>query len=517
MFLITSAAYVTPALASEFGKLPPCMLPVQNKRLYEHQVALSRRDETIVLSLPASYQLTNFDRKRLDFLGVEIVYVPDGLSLGQSVIYVLNYVRKYNERLDILHGDTLFDKLPRETNVCAVATAEDGYDWDSVNHLEQHVYAGYFSFSDQSLLIQKITLNGYRFIDGIEDYSKDKDIRHIVLSEWLDFGLSNSYYRSISKLTTQRAFNSMKVTKYSVRKSSADRQKMVAEANWIHSIPIPMKHYVPTLWDSGEDENGGYYEIEYYYLSSLSNLFVFGKNKTYVLEEMIDACIEYLNDEAKYHPDNAELFAKQNDLLYEPKTIKRLEVYAHQSGISLEKKWIINGKRTPSLRTIVREMDAEIRKSDVRFATLMHGDPCFSNILYDFKSKTIKLIDPRGMDSSGNLSIYGDFRYDVGKLAHSVLGLYDYIIGGMFDYSENEEYNITFNIEIGNEVKHIQNYFSQKKFGGYTLSQLSTYPILVQLFLSMLPLHNDNTLRQKAMMANALKIYTDYKMNNLTQ
>ena len=45
MILITSAAYVTPGLASEFGKLPPCMLPVQNRRLYEHQIKLFPLEE----------------------------------------------------------------------------------------------------------------------------------------------------------------------------------------------------------------------------------------------------------------------------------------------------------------------------------------------------------------------------------------------------------------------------------------------------------------------------------------
>lgn len=73
MILITSAAYVTPALASEFGKLPPCMLPVQKRRLYEHQVALAPEGENVILSLPKSYTLTAYDEKRLHSLGVTIV------------------------------------------------------------------------------------------------------------------------------------------------------------------------------------------------------------------------------------------------------------------------------------------------------------------------------------------------------------------------------------------------------------------------------------------------------------
>ena len=510
MFLITSAAYITPGLASEFGKLPPCMLPVQNRRLYEHQVAIAPKGEKIVLSLTQSYTLTAYDQNRLTNLGVQIVFAPDELSLGQSIVYILNVVGLYNERISILHGDTLFASIPETTDICAVAEAEDNYDWASVGK-QNDVYAGYFSFSDQSLLIQKITECGYRFIEGVTEYGKTKTLTNTILPNWMDFGLVNSYYRSISKMTTQRVFNSMKVTRYSVRKSSKDKRKMAAESNWMLSLPAPMKHYAPAVWDRGEDAETGYYEIEYYFLSSLANLFVFGKNSPYVWEEIICACIDYLNDEMAYKPENASEIARQNDSLYASKTIKRLKEYAEQTGISLDTPWTINGKQVPSLNAIIADIDEHLSKNDTRFATMMHGDPCFSNILYDFKSKSIKVIDPRGLDLDGNLSIYGDFRYDVGKLAHSILGMYDFIIGGMFDYKETSAYDVQLHFEMTEDLTEIQNYFKQQKFGGYTLTELSTYPVLIHLFLSMLPLHSDHPERQKAFLTNALRLYVEYK------
>ncbi len=511
MLLITSAAYVTPALASEFGKLPPCMLPVQNRRLYEHQIAIAPKGERIVISFPQSYTLTVYDKKRLSALGVTAVYVPDTLSLGQSLVYVLNVLGCYSESVSILHGDTLFSELTDRKDVCAVAKAEDNYDWATTNQSDKTVYAGFFSFTYQSLLIQKIAENGYNFIKGVKAYGEQVHLFNIVLSDWMDFGLNNSYYRSISQMTTQRVFNSMKVTRYSVRKSSKDKRKMAAEANWMISLPTPLKHYAPAVWDRGEEGDKGYYEIEFYFLSSLANLFVFGKNKPYVWEEIIDACVEYLNDEVNFKPENPEYFAMQNDKLYSAKTLKRLEEYSEQSGIRLDKEWVINGSKVPSLKEIINEIEPLISKQDYRFATLMHGDSCFSNILYDFKSKTIKVIDPRGLDLDGNMSIYGDFRYDVGKLAHSVIGMYDYIIGGMFDYNEESIYNVSLSFEIDDDLRHIQQYFCNQKFGGYTIDELSTYPILIHLFLSMLPLHNDYPERQKAMLANALRLYVEFK------
>ena len=92
MLLITSAAYITPGLISEFGKLPPSLLPVQNKRLYEHQVQLVSKGTLIILSLPMSYKLSAYDEQRLSEFGVKVVFVPDGITLGQSIVYVLNVI-----------------------------------------------------------------------------------------------------------------------------------------------------------------------------------------------------------------------------------------------------------------------------------------------------------------------------------------------------------------------------------------------------------------------------------------
>ena len=152
-----------------------------------------------------------------------------------------------------------------------------------------------------------------------------------------------------------------------------------------------------------------------------------------------------------------------------------------------------------------------IERGNQEFVTMMHGDFCFSNILYDFKSKSVKVIDPRGIDNDGNFSMYGDMRYDVAKLAHSIVGLYDLIIAGMFDYNESKPYEVSLRLEVADSVLATQEQFRSMLFAGYSVEELSVYPIMVHLFLSMLPLHRDNPERQKAMLANALRLYIELK------
>lgn len=515
MILITSAAYTNPSLTSELGMLPPSMLPVQNRRLYVHQLSLFEGSgEQIYMSLPESYRMTSYDREQLSLNKVEVIPVPDRLSLGQSVVYCLNTIGRFGEPLYLLHGDTLFGNLTLKPDSYVVARAEDNYTWASVDAVDETVFAGFFAFSSPSLLINCITLQHNDFIAGVELYGTHCPMEKIMSDSWMDFGLVNTYYRSISNLTTQRVFNSMSIDRFSIRKSSRDVNKMMAEANWIQSLPKDLRHYAPAIWDSGIEGDEGFYEMEYYYLSSLANLFVFCRHPQFVWHDIFIACQAFISDVARYKPDGEEEIkeiARHNDELYLPKTLKRLNQYAQQTGVSLDAPWVINGVATPSLREIVSETGAMIAAEQTDYVSLMHGDFCFSNILYDFKSKSIKVIDPRGVDNDGHLSIYGDLRYDVAKLAHSVLGLYDFIIGGMYYYHENSTNDVSLEFDIAEEIKAMQEQFKTLQFAEYSIEQLSVYPIMIHLFLSMLPLHSDNEERQKAMLANALRLYVELK------
>lgn len=512
MILITSAAYCSPALVAEFGKLPPCMLPVQNRRLYEHQLALMPPDMYVVLTLPQSYKLSEYDSKKLATQGVEVLYTAEKLSLGESIYEALKRFDITDEPLYVLHGDTLFSRLDFKADVYAVAKPEDDYIWAKSGDSEK-VYAGWFTFSDVKDFVSALRLNNMSFVKSHEWYAKRHDVQDIELPDWLDFGLVNSYYRSCSRMTTQRAFNDLKISRYGVRKYSSDKLKMRAEAEWFKSLPYDLRHYAPAVWDCGENEEKGYYEIEYFYNSTLANLWVFGENPFVIWKEILGACAEYFDDEYKHKPLDIQKVARVNDNLFVAKTQQRLATYCMDNGVEMDEAWKINGHETPSLNAIMGELDNVISKHDVRFASLMHGDTCFSNILYDFKSKSIKVIDPRGLSANGQISLWGDIRYDVAKLAHSVLGMYDYIIGGRFTYHELVLRNMMLSFDTHPTIKEIQNYFRQMQFAGYTIAELQVYPIMILLFLSMLPLHADRPDRQKAFLANALRLYVEYKQS----
>ena len=123
--------------------------------------------------------------------------------------------------------------------------------------------------------------------------------------------------------------------------------------------------------------------------------------------------------------------------------------------------------------------------------------------MYDNRQQSIKVIDPRGIDSSGKKSIFGDARYDLAKLYHSVVGLYDLIIAGHYVLEGDD---IVF--QLTDDQVRVQSIFKDCFFADNPELEKEILAINVQLFLSMLPLHSDVPERQKAMLVNARRMYS---------
>ena len=118
--------------------------------------------------------------------------------------------------------------------------------------------------------------------------------------------------------------------------------------------------------------------------------------------------------------------------MYLDKTLQRLHDFEKTTNINLHKAIFFNGVCYPSIIELAYVTSKYIEPTKNDDVIVCHGDFCFSNILYDFRMQRVKLIDPRGINSKNELSIWGDLRYDLAKLNHSVSGLYDLIIAGQF-------------------------------------------------------------------------------------
>jgi len=522
MILITSAAYLGAEFQSELGKIPPSFLPVGNRRLYSFQRDCLNANDKVVLTVPEQFEVPQHDLRQIESMDIEILPIPEGMSLGESIVCALNLSGYSDGPLTILHGDTLVYDIPEDkSDIIAVSEVEDNYEWatfdgervsafhpydDQLQPCDQ-VVNGYFRFSCARTLIQSFVRARGDFIEGINLYANLHPLSAHVTDGWYDFGHLHTYFRSKTHVSTARSFNSLRIEDGVVTKLSDMPNKMAAESNWFSSLPDTLKKFAPNFLGEIQDEQGvNGYRIEYQCISSLNELYVFGELPVFVWDKILKACSQFI-EACKSVPAPASETTTFKQFVVE-KTEQRLSKLAETTSLDLNKPWTFNGQAIPSIQAIHQATQPHIPDNNEQSIT--HGDFCFSNVLYDFRAQSIKVIDPRGMGNDGSLSIYGYANYDIAKLAHSIIGKYDFIIAGYFDLEIDTETN-TVNFEVyQNDIdRPVRDRFEAlcaQKFG---LTPIEICAMQIQLFLSMLPLHADKPQRQMALLANAMKLYLD--------
>ena len=165
----------------------------------------------------------------------------------------------------------------------------------------------------------------------------------------------------------------------------------------------------------------------------------------------------------------------------------------------------VNGKPYPSLNEIIDVLPAMAERllfeNVEEYFSVIHGDLCLPNILIETEHKFLRMVDPRG--EFGDFDIYGDWRYDLAKLLHSLEGGYDLIIADEFKVSVDDtaiDYEMTQDFTGLREI-----------FFAVFAAQLKDLPALrlieATLFLSMIPLHADSLSRQQVMLARGVELF----------
>lgn len=511
MILICSAAYISQDLQAIYGRIPPAFLPVQNKRLYVHQRELFE-EEQVYLSLPSCYSITKDDEFLLKSLDISVIRVPSKLSLAESITFALLEAECLDESLEILFGDTYFTFISKQTkDIAYISKVRDYYNWALVEEdpFKEYVYAGYFKFTNPSKLLKSLNKNRVNFIDAVLTYKSISEENFTLkpAEGWHDFGHVTTYFKSKSLFTTERHFNQLSSTTHTFTKLSSERNKMLAETQWYCTLPDSLKLHTPQFLGIVEEDGSSGYELEYLHLPTLNELFVFGELPIFLWGNILNSCMTFLNK--VNHHEQSELDDVYWDGFHN-KTMLRL-IKAKEQGIVIDKPLTLNGVSLPSLIEISSELTLtkdELSETKSR----IHGDFCFSNILYDQRSQLIRVIDPRGIDFEGSLDCTGSVLYDISKLAHSVIGLYDMIIADRYklNYTNNGT-KFQFEIFRTSKQKQVQDLFLEMEFNGFRVNNAVVIKIVIHLFLSMLPLHKDSPKRQLAFVANALRLYKSYK------
>ena len=272
-------------------------------------------------------------------------------------------------------------------------------------------------------------------------------------------------------------------------------------------MPEELKTLTPRIIIKEQQDNQVTITQEFYGYPSLSELFVYGDLSASVWESIIDYMFQ-IHGLFKQFEKPAKVVHLVE--MYQTKTNERITQMLGQNNfwemIWNRKNIFVNGVKyeniQPCLVKLANDIEALTRQKTFN---IIHGDYCLSNILYDLNNQIVRLIDPRG--SFGGKGIYGDTRYDIAKLRHSLVGLYDYIVGDLFQINTTDE-GFDFELFEDYKNKHLAQYTDKAiSANGYNLREIKLIEGL--LFLSMIPYHADYIERQQMMYVKSIQILNE--------
>lgn len=453
-------------------------------------------------------------------LKIERVFISESKSILDSLKAGLDLCN--GQKLRLLLGDTLIsDSMAVDDDFIYIQDAPDSHRWCLATLGEgnivtgykdkefsvpkpHHAVCGFYAFTD--LYALKVALDASlkagdsQLSDMLLRYQQERPIKAKEVKRWFDFGNIDNLIRSRQLLLRSRYFNSLEVDPIlnTITKVSEFDEKLRRELLWFESLPEELQVLCPRIISKREHEGKLHLKQEYYGYPTLAELYMFSDLDVDDWESIIHRLLQL---HLQFKKVESSIRAEDAKAVYLTKTWERLEEMEEKGGewhrwLAEGQTLSINGKTYYSLNTLRTWMNAQIEKliDNVR-GCIIHGDYCFSNILFDLNSQIARLIDPRG--SFGTVGIYGDPRYDMAKLSHSLNGNYDFIVSDQFSIeTDGEAYQ--FHISEHPRREYLTSIFDEKLMDlGYDPQEVHFIEAL--LFLSMLPLHNDKPQRQRAM------------------
>ena len=502
MLLILSGSYISAEMQSEFGRIPPVFLPLAGQPLLKYQIE-ALQERAIFVALPSTYELSCAESRLIEDYEVEVIRVSEGLSLRECFVDCLNYFDEYKGPITVLFGDTLVTPENTLINCVGISKGLVGFHW-SVFHEQSRTFSrnqyldqeslvlnGYFRFKRLSVVQNAFRGSGLSFVDTINQLVKESKIQAVEIESWLDFGHLHSYFSSRKNFTSERVFNSLIYRNGYFVKSAIDNKKINAERSWFEALGEPLKIFVPATYSDGDNSYG----TEYLYSLPLSELYLSCRLGAGVWSRIMRSCFDFLD---KLHSSSFNDSSASFSLT--KKTEDRVALLPKNIKSKINEALDFHGQ---SFESLIASAD-QLFPAHLASRNFIHGDFCFSNIIYDFRTNRVKVIDPRGCDFNGQQTVFGDPIYDYAKLAHSCVGRYDDLVALRFDKNSLlSNYSLEFLYAVDSDT--ISNSFNQE-LRSQNIDLKAVYGVMIHLFLSMIPLHSDSYERQLAFALNALRL-----------
>jgi len=309
---------------------------------------------------------------------------------------------------------------------------------------------------------------------------------------FVDLRRPEQFLEFMAGATETRAFNNARISGWTLRKSSSDRAKMQAEYNFFHVAPESLKPFLLPTFGFEDDGNVASYAMERLAVPDCAMQFIHFAFDESAFADLVDGFLNFIAARP-LRPDGVAAVRAVARASILNKMDARLETFlgcdmgrrvdrmlAEAGPLGALSKFAVRGREL-----VAAAIDADASDS----LAIGHGDPCFSNILFDRRTRLLRLIDPRGARSRDEAWMHP--LYDLAKFSHSVLGGYDFINNDLFDCVIDRSLSLQLLLQSGGPPRWSQEIFMTRlQAAGVDLKIVRAYEL--SLFLSMLPLHMDH-------------------------
>ena len=542
LVIIPSAKKVSKELEIEIWDIPSGMIPIGGKPAlaYISDFYLNQGFKISVVVDHKKEDIKDYISK--SNLLIETIDIKNSSSLGETLLKSLKKNDLGTSLLVINFADTFSSFEIPDIDTIYYSSIEEQYRWTTfklsrtkeiieikeknifnLNDKRTKIFTGIFVIKNikkfKKLLENQI--NNFDYLDpfylAIQDYFNsilEEKKQFLELKKWYDFGHIDTYYSSRRNLfKRERAFNSISIDELRgiLTKKSKNKNKLINEINWYRNLPDQLSYLSPKIYEFDINSLNPFIKMEYYGYPVLSDIYLFGswnpglwscffKDLKFILADMNNFKIS----------DNKGKIKKSLKEMYVNKTILRLKEIEESDLYKkfMKNKLKINNLSCLSITDIVSSLPKTFKRLKIeqtKTFSIIHGDLCLSNILYDSKNRIVRLIDPRG--SFGEYKIYGDKNYDIAKLQHSILGDYDFILNNLFDIEWKSDQEIFFRPHLKKRHLLVKEIYKQI-FSISEKNKIQIDFIHALLFLSLVALHNDKPKSQEAFLANGIYLYS---------
>lgn len=531
--LIIPSATLVPEELQKLGKLPAVIYPINQRIMFEYiyEQYQKRCSSVDVICYENADKVERRLWKYTDDK-VRIRILPELKDLGYTILFALEGIKEpviinfadtiVMDAIADVKGDSFFFQEDYMSDTWTFFDEEGGvitniYDKESVNEdLKKKLFVGVFKIMDTPVFVEclktALSVSNRRmssFYYALQLYSRQHPLNSVYTENWFDIGHEDRYYNSKLEVNA-REFNHISIDKNRgiLRKTSDDKDKFIGEIKWYLKLPADIEYVRPRIFSYSTEYEEPYVSMEYYAYHTVHELFLYGDLTLHQWEDVFQR-IKFVCEDFKRYTVRDKYIIPSLEDMYLNKTLQRFEKMKKDARFKqfFEGEIQVNSHKYQSLNVIAKTLKQVIPQMlyDVDTFSIIHGDLCFANIMIDSNLSFVKVIDPRG--KFGKYDIYGDNRYELAKLFHSVDGKYDFIIKDLFDANYDlqsaaltyrirdrkrdfdlyEVFRNAFHLEIGDDLKKIE-------------------LIEALLFLSMIPLHGESIAHQMVMLGTGLDI-----------